>query len=189
MANFSYTLLVDLEKEDLLSSFDKDTRYCIRRAKRENVRMQVSEDINSFYNLLEKASQRHNFNIYSKEYFTKFLSIPFVKLLVANYKSQPIAAALVSYFGNRVTYLHAGSDYEKRKLNAPSLVNYKAMQIGIENGFKEYDMWGIDKDKMPGVTKFKKGFQGEELVYPPAKDLLIKEKKYWLYEKAYKYLK
>ncbi len=178
------TLVVDLEKDDLLSSFDKDTRYCIRRAKRENVRMQTSEDINSFYNLLKKASERHNFNTYSKEYFIKFLSIPFTKLLVATHKSQPIAAALVSYFGNRVTYLHAGSDYEKRKLNAPSLVNYKAMQIGIEKGFKEYNMWGIDEKDMPSLTKFKKGFGGQEVVYPEARDIPLSIK-YKIYKTGY----
>lgn len=183
------TLIVNLEKDDLLASFDKDTRYCVRRAKRENVKVHLSEDINSFYNLLKEASERHDFNTYSKEYFVKFLSLDFVELIMATHKSQPIAGALVSYFGDTAAYLHAGSDYDKRKLNAPSLISYKAMTIGQEKGCSRYDMWGIDEEEMPGVTRFKEGFNGTELRRPKAKDIPIKERKYSAYKLAYNKLR
>ncbi len=42
---------------------------------------------------------------------------------------------------------------------------------------------------MPGVTKFKKGFGGKEVVYPPARDIALKKINYNGYRLAAKILR
>ncbi len=173
------------DRKKLLSGVEKDTRYSIKRATREGVEIIRSTDISNFYPLLKSASKRHGFNIYSREYFEKLIETDNIRLFVAMHKKEVAAATFVSFFGKRATYLHAGMNYEKRKICASSLLNYEIMNFAYENGFEEYDFWGIDEKKMPGVTKFKKGFGGKEVVYPPARDIPIKKMKYKLYEKAH----
>jgi len=170
------------DKEGLISKFDKDTRYSIRRAKREGVEVVRSEDVNQFYSVLQKASERHGFNTYSKDYFQKLIEVEDVELFVALYQKEVAAAAFISFFNKRATYLHAGMNYEKRFICAPTLLNYEIMNFSFKNGYEEYDFWGIDEKEMPGVTKFKKGFGGEEVSYPEAKDIPIKKIKYRVYK-------
>ena len=179
------TLIIDLKEEDrLLSEFDKDTRYSIRRANREGVEVKEGTSIESFYKLLNQASKRHGFGIYSKDYYRKLLELDIVKLFEATHEGDVLASAFTVFFGNMATYLHAGSSRKKRKFCGSTLLNFEIMNHAFESGFEKYDFWGIDKKKMPGVTKFKKGFGGKEVVCPDAIDIAFNSK-YKMYKKAY----
>ena len=180
------TLIVNLKKkEDLLASFDKDTRYSVRRAKREKVEVNQETSIDSFYKLLNQASKRHGFGIYPKKYYEDLLQLDMIKLFEATHQGDVLASAFTVFFGNMATYLHAGSSRKKRKFCGSTLLNFEIMNHAFESGFEKYDFWGIDEKEMPGVTKFKKGFGGEELIYPTAIDIPINVK-YEVYKKAYK---
>ena len=181
----SKTLIIDLkEREKLLAGFDKDTKYSIRRANREGVEVEEATSVESFYKLLKKASNRHGFGIYSKSYYEKLLKLDMVKLFEATHEEDVLASAFAVFFGDTATYLHAGSSRKKLKFCGSSLLNFEIMCNGFEGGFSQYDFWGIDEEEMPGVTKFKKGFGGKELVYPEAIDIPLNVK-YQTYKKAY----
>ncbi len=177
------TLQIDL-RSDLYSGFDKDIRYGVRRAKREGVRIEDSNNIEDFIFLLRKSSERQRFNTYDDDYFRKFLQIEDVSLFMAYHDDIPVSGALFACFGDRAFYLHAGLNYEKRSLCAPSLLNFEIMKAAKERGCSIYDFWGIDEEKMPGVTRFKKGFGGKEVIYPEARDITVRWK-YILYKTAY----
>jgi len=53
---------------------------------------------------------------------------------------------------------------------------------------KFYDFWGIDEEKWPGVTRFKKGFNGRETIYPGAYDLVFQPLWYKVYKLTRKIL-
>lgn len=180
------TLLIDLKEEkDLLSGFDSSVRYSVRRAQREGVQFQESKNIDQFYELLQAVAKKHSFHTYSKDYFEKIVNSEIGKLFVASHNNEIVMASICIFFGDTVTYLHTGTDYKKRKLRASGFTNFKIMSLAYQKGFKKYDFWGIDKEKMPGVTKFKKDFGGKELIYPPAKDFSTGFK-YNIYKTAYK---
>ena len=181
----SKTLIIDLkEREKLLAGFDKDTRYSIRRANREGVEVKEGTSIESFYKLLNQASKRHGFGIYSKSYYENLLKLDMVKLFEATHEEDVLASAFAVFFGDTATYLHAGSSRKKRKYCGSSLLNFEIMNFAFEGGFSKYDFWGIDEEEMPGVTKFKKGFGGKEVVCPDAIDIAFNSK-YKMYKKAY----
>jgi len=52
----------------------------------------------------------------------------------------------------------------------------------------KYDFWGINQKKWPGVTRFKKGFNGQEVNYPGAYDLVFQPAWYRIYKIAKKVL-
>ena len=173
------TSIIDLKKEDLLASFRKDTRYSIRSAKEVDVKEE--EYTEEFFDLLKKTKERQGFFSYSKTYFPLLLECLDTSFFSARHKGKLVAAAIVAFFGERATYLHAASDHDYRKLKAPSLLQFYICEELKERGFSEYDLWGIDEKKLPGVSHFKKGFRGSEVVYPPSKRVAF----YTLWYNAY----
>jgi len=179
------TLIIDLKTEDeLLEGFDKDTRYSVRRANREGVNFREAEAVDSFYNLLSQASGRHGFGIYSEKYYQDLFDLEITRLFEVRHDGDVLASAFVVFFGDQATYLHAGSSEIKREFCGSTLLNFEIMNKAFKAGFSRYDFWGIDEEKMPGVTKFKKGFGGEEVRYPEARDISF-NLKYGMYKKAH----
>ncbi len=179
--------------EDILDSFKKGTRYDVRYAKRKGVVVRCGkskDDFENFFKLLEKTKKRQDFNSFSKKYFKSLLStIDSDLFLAVSEDGEVVASTIFGYFGKTATSLHSGFDYEKRKLRATSLVRFEAIKKAKERGCEKFDAWGIDEKDMPGVTKFKKGFGGQEVVYPEARDIPINNIKYQAYFLAAKILK
>lgn len=105
----------------------------------------------------------------------------YIKLWLAYVGKEVVAGAIVGYFGDTATYLHGASSYEHRQLMAPNLLHWEIMKAAKQAGYKKYDFWGIDEKKWPGLTRFKRGFAGHEVLYPGTFDLPIKKFWYKLY--------
>ncbi len=127
------------------------------------------------------------------------------KLYLAEYKNKTIAANIILSFGDFCVYLHGASSNEYRNVMAPYLLQWRQILDAKKTGCKAYDFWGIDfsksqipnpKSQIPnkfkiqnskfndwsGITRFKKGFGGEEKNYIGAYDLVFDWKKYYLYK-------
>ncbi len=110
------------------------------------------------------------------------LEIPGVELFLADFKNKIIAANIVVFWEKTAIYLHGASDYEQRNLMAPHLLQWEQIKEAKKRGCIEYDFWGIDEKKWPGVTRFKKGFGGREVEYPGAFDLIFQPVWYKIYK-------
>ncbi len=189
------TLVKDItdEPKKILKSFDEGTRYDVRYSKRKGVKIKKGKSkksIENFFKLLKKTQKRKDFDSFSKNYFENMLKILDTGLFLAFSKEgEVVATTIFGYFGKIATSLHSGFDYEKRDLRATALIRFEAIKESRKRGCEKFDAWGIDKEKMPGVTKFKKGFGGEEVSYPEAKDIPIKKIKYQGYSLAAKIVK
>ena len=182
------TLVLDLSlgAEKILADCHPKTRYNIRLAEKKGVEIFVenSEDhFESFWSLMSETASRDAFKVHSRSHYhhLTFYHQDFIKLLVAKKDHEVLAAGLFSFYGDRVTYLHGGSSYKYRHLMAPHLLQWTAINLGLDLGFKHYDFYGIDENKWPGVTRFKKGFGGEEKNSAGTWDLIFKKKKYFIY--------
>lgn len=195
------TIILDISKpeEELLAGMHQKTRYNIKFAQRQDLRFTIyrvhpkldaKEDdlrieknvLEAFWGLLQKTAGRDKFSTHSKEYYEKLLALPSVKLAVGIYQDKIVAANIVIFYDGRATYLHGASDYERRNLMAPYLLHWETIRYAKEHGFKEYDLWGIDEVKWPGLTRFKRGFGGNEVSYMGSYDYVFQPMWYKLYE-------
>ena len=178
------TLILDLTKseEALSKEFSTTTRRNINLAKKHGVTIRKQNIYSSdFYNLLKKTKNRQEFGVYSENHYRRLFQIRGenikVELFLAEYQGKTINSTIVVLFNNKATTLHSGSDYNFRKFKAANLLKWEIILSAKKDGSKKLDFWGIDEKKWPNLTSFKKGFGGEELIYPPGIDIVFQ--KFW----------
>jgi len=186
----SKTTIINLEADelDILSNMHNKTRYNIKVAEKNGVIVKESQDTEAFLDMLHKTTKRDNFSGHPDGYYHKLLNDNSLntKLFIAFYENKPIAGAITLTYGDVGYYLHGASDYEHRALMAPYMLHWQIMQYFKRAGVKNYDMWGIDARRWPGVTRFKLGWGGRTVEYPGSFDLPIARLWYLAYKIARK---
>ena len=194
-----HTIYVDLTKseDDLLNDMHEKTRYNIRLAEKKGVMIKENEDIEGFIKLLTRTESRQGFYSHYPNYYRKLWEIlkpeKMVYLLSAYLPHEallaprsfckvgarwgPIAAIMLFKYQDVLYYPYGGSDPNFKEYQAPSLLHWEAMKLGKELGCKVYDLWGTYKnskdesDPWFGIYRFKSGFGGTEIDFPPSFDV------------------
>jgi len=203
MPNFSYknspkriqpekTLLLDLTKpqSEIIDNFQPKTRYNIRLAEKKGVKIRfLNEYHRDFFDLIKKTIRRQEISSYNEQYYKNLFDYQSdnfqVNLVVAELDQKVIVASMVIFFGNTVTSLHTGSDYEYRQFKAPHLLRWNIIKEAKNRAYEIYDFWGINEEKYPGITYFKKGFSNYEFSYGQSRDVIFSDNWY----KIYRFLK
>jgi len=180
------TSLIDLSKseEELLSVMSPSTRYNVRNVERKGVTVREGgeEDLKIFEKLLKETSQRHKFTAdihldYYKNQYEILKKENIMDIFVAEFKGEPLAASLATFYGDTATYLHAASSRTQPQLRAPYLLVWKTIQESKQRGYRYFDFWGVAPENSSsnhpwsGVTSFKMSFGGERVCYAPVFDL------------------
>jgi len=183
------TLILDLkpEEQEILQNFPKATRYSIRTSEKKGVTVEFKDEYTpEFYKLLLQTADKSKFKPHAEEHYKRFFDVAStdfkVKMCLANYQNKVVAASIMIMFGNRATYLHATSDKSLSSLQAPTFLIWEQIKLAKSTGCQEFDLWGIDEKKWPGVTSFKKSFGGKEFKYPQTIDIVYKKFWYLLYK-------
>ncbi|MDD4902072.1 MAG: peptidoglycan bridge formation glycyltransferase FemA/FemB family protein [Patescibacteria group bacterium] len=154
----------------------------------------MAEEFDKFWNLMSATVNRDGFRLHSKEYYQKMLSLNggLIKLFFGfvprslgeggEFEGKIICAGIFSFFGDTAVYLHGASANENRELMAPHLLQWEMIKLAKAAGCKFYDFSGIDEKKWPGVTRFKRGFAGQEMNYPGTFDVIFDKQKYSAYK-------
>jgi peptidoglycan pentaglycine glycine transferase (the first glycine) len=204
------TILVDLDvdPDTILARMKQKTRYNIRLAERKGVRVRAGDeaDLDAFYGLMERTSERDGFGIHSKAYYEAvhrlFVSSGHGQLLLADYDGQLLAGLVVLAHGDTAIYMYGASSDEERQRMPTYLLQWKAMRWAMEHGCRVYDLWGVpdeDEDTLEagftersdglwGVYRFKRGFGGHLVRTTGAWDLVYAPLRYWAYLAAVKWL-
>jgi peptidoglycan pentaglycine glycine transferase (the first glycine) len=191
-------LQTDITKDKLFSNLKSKTRYNIRLSKRKGVTIKKEKDFTSFFELLKKTGKRDKFILHSRDTYEIALKSENSYQLSAMYKGKMIASIVLYGFGDTIVYLYGALDYKYRKLMAPYLLQWQAIQFVKELGYKYYDFFGIaprtenvnsqnDYKYDPahhyaGITRFKLGFNGNIEYDSGTHDLLISSNKYLIYK-------
>lgn len=189
------TLITSLEPsiQDLLGNMHQKTRYNIHLAQRKGVEIKflTAENLAEVWPLFEETAKRDGFRIHPKTHYQDLLKIQSdnlkVFLVAAYFENKPLAANIMVDFNGTRTYLHGASSNENRNLMAPYFLHWELMKDAKEKGLKFYDWWGIaktddPKDHWAGITRFKKGFDGETISYSGTFDYVLKPFKYFIYK-------
>jgi len=188
------TTLIDLsdDSDTILARMKSRTRYNIRLGRRKGitVRQGTEEDLQTYYDLLVATSQRKNFTVYPREYFSRIWSVfaphDKVKLFVAEYEGEVVSAQLAIAFGDRVTNKLSVWSGKYGKFRPNEVLYWAAIEWAKSAGYRYYDLEGIElkiaqalqdtgtvPESLKGpVTDFKLGFGGEIVILPSSKDYI-----------------
>ena len=166
-----YVFRLDLRnktEDELLQSFESKTRYNIRLATKKGVTVRegTRDDLKIFYDIMKTTGSRDDFFIRPLSYFEKIwdeMQPNHVKLFIAEFEGQPIAAVFPILYGDKVWYLYGGSSNAHRNLMPNYLLQWTMIKWALENKCNWYDFRGVsgfknENDPQYGVYKFKKGF-------------------------------
>ena len=204
--------VIDIKKTEaeLLAEMKSKTRYNIRLAEKKGVIVKkISNDKNSrkyideFLRLTKIMAKRQRIAAHPEEYYRKmFETMPggILKLYIAEYKNEIVAANLVVFYSKVTTYLHGASDDKFKNLMAPYLLQWKQIKDAKLAGCEKYDFGGIKtqnikhrkclsvgetggKNSWGGITRFKLGFSPNTLPveFPGSYDIIVNGNKYRLY--------
>jgi lipid II:glycine glycyltransferase (peptidoglycan interpeptide bridge formation enzyme) len=183
--------LVD-DDEALLASFDKDTRYSVRRADREGVEVDVVEDasdaraIDDLHALVAETQRRAGFPLPPLERYRvawrALAGAGRAAILEAKREGELLASGMVVIIGDRSFYLFSGSRREERgepKRYASYALQWAMMRHARSRGARHHDLWGVaPPDAGPdhpwhGVGLFKKGFAARDVQWAGSWDLVV----------------
>jgi peptidoglycan pentaglycine glycine transferase (the first glycine) len=187
------TRLVELaDDETLLASFDKDTRYAVRRSQREGVEVRACTDasdsapIDALHALVLDTQRRAGFPRPPLERYRiawqGLGGAGRASILEARRGEELLASGMLVVEGDRSFYLFAGSRREEAgepKHYASYLLQWEMMRRARELGSRTHDLWGIAPEgtgpehPWHGVGLFKKGFGGRVARWAGTWDVVI----------------
>lgn len=182
-----------LDDEVILKQMHQKTRYNVRLANRRGVEIDVKRfddaaALREFYELMQDTAQRNEFSIHSYEYYDRFLQTfkEDAYFAFATYDGFLSSVVISASFGNETVYMYGASSTEHRAHGASFLLQFEAMKWGRDKGCDWYDLWGIPTvdpstmrtesnnsiagskgDDWRGIYRFKTGFGGKTVSYPP----------------------
>ncbi len=172
------TLLIDLELplDEIKSKFRSKWRNYLNKVLKNNLVIKSGSNdelFSEFISLYEQMRQRKSFDESVDVYETKKIhnSLPTkykFHIYICYKDKKPLAAIVLTFLGNTVTYYLGASSKEGLSLGAPYLLQWEAINWGKSIGAKWYDLGGIDADSNPGGYLFKSGMSKIEVqhLYP-----------------------
>lgn len=188
-----HTIYIDLTKteEELLAEMHEKTRYNINLAQKKNIKITEGENLEKFIELLGKTEERQNFYSHPKNYYKILWETLRPEKMVYLLSAGDMAAIMLLRYQDTLYYAYGGSDPKYREYMAPHLLHWEAIKLGKKLGCKIYDLWGSYKERPEesdpwwGIYRFKRGFGGEEITFPPTFDIPLSPL-YFLYPLAEK---
>ena len=183
------TVIVDLKKSEseLSSAMHHKTRYNVNLALKKSLDFQESDDVKVFWKMLKRTSEVDKFHTHNEKYYKHLLGFFSskteikTKLVLVSSEGKPIAGAILLLYENTAYYLHGAMDRDYKNLMAPYKMHWEIMIWAKSQGYEFYDLWGIDANKWPGVTRFKLGWGGRLVEYPGSFDMPISSFWYFMY--------
>ena len=157
---YLHTLDLHPEAQQLLSSFHKDcVQRKIHRAEREGLTYEegASETLlDKFYRLWVLTRRRHKLPPQPRDWFRNLMARrgDFFKIRVAAQNGWPIASIITLRDKHKLFYKYGCSDPRFHNLGGISLLLWKAILEGKQEGLQEFDFGRSDRDN-PGLVTFK----------------------------------
>jgi CelD/BcsL family acetyltransferase involved in cellulose biosynthesis len=86
-----------------------------------------------------------------------------MRILICEQDGVPVAGLVASAMGDSAIYLLGATSDNGLNAKGAYLLQWTLIQWLKENGFKWYDLGGIDPEGNPGVYSFKRGLSGTDL--------------------------
>jgi len=183
------TRVIDLtqSEDQLLAAMKPKMRYNIHLTEKHNLTTtvwsakEVAEQpdlFDAYYALLKQNAWRIKMLLLPQDWIKKQLEAygktSFVIGITQKDSHELLAASLFFTSDTTCSYSHNGSTALGRQLMAPSLLVWEGMKTGKRRGLIDFDFDGVYDERYPdqqkrfqGFGRFKAGFGGKELYFPP----------------------
>jgi hypothetical protein len=167
------TLVLDLEPslETLRKNLDKKWRNQLNASERNNLTITEgfsAKEYSSFSALYQEMWERKKFktSVSVEEFGRVQESLPAnqkMKIVLCEQEGKAVAGVVCTALGNSGIYLLGATNEAGMKIKAAYLIHWTIIRSLKEQGFRYYDLGGIDPQENPGVYHFKSGFSGADV--------------------------
>ncbi len=181
---YNHTVPLGGTEGDVVARFHSSTRSNLGRAERRGVTVAVNAlrgpaDYEEFFAMAAETMTRNRVaNVYpSRAYFDSLVKsiLPLGDVsdperlsigTFSGFQNGKIAAIhFVLFFGDMATYLYGAAYTEHLSSKVTTYLHWSAMREAKRRGFTYYDLGGVDDDRWPSLTAFKRQFGGTEFSY------------------------
>lgn len=189
-AELTSQLDITKPEEELMSQMRKATRYEVRKALKDGVKITTSkndQEIKKFYDIQIETANRQKFVPFSYDFLYKqfkvFAQNENALLYKAEFENKLLAQAFIIFYGKEAVYHYGASTDDGRKYPGAYLIQWEAIKEAKKRKITRYNFWGVSPENKPnhrfsGLSLFKRGFGGEDFEYLHAQDLIINKPKY-----------
>ncbi len=182
-ADRTIELDLTLSDDQILSQMRKNTRYSVKKAQSLGITTRISQDqseIADFYNQQLYLASKHGFVPFSLKFlqqqFAAFVRYDQVALIHSYYQNSLLASAFVIFYNQEAAYHYGVSTPANGQLPGSYATQWAAIQEAKRRGCVRYNLWGVAPEgekhhRFAGVSLFKRGFGGREVIYLPAQDI------------------
>jgi lipid II:glycine glycyltransferase (peptidoglycan interpeptide bridge formation enzyme) len=154
------TTIVDLEPdvEQILAKMPSKRRYNLRLSQRKGitVREGTEADISTFYRLLQITGQRQSFVPEPEYYLAGMWRILYphgnIRMFLAEWEGEAIAGTFLVPFGDTVLFKRGAWSGQHGTVFPNEAMHWAGMQWARENGYRFYDLEGIDRDVAEAIV-------------------------------------
>jgi hypothetical protein len=167
------TFVIDLSPtlDDLRRNLDKKWRNRLNQSDKKNLKVVVGngpDEYRTFRRLYCEMKKRKNFEstVDVDEFANIQNDLPEsqrMRILICEDGTGPVAALVASAIGDSAVYVLGATGNDALNTRGAYLLQWTLIKWLKENGFKWYDLGGIDPESNPGVYHFKKGLSGKDV--------------------------
>jgi hypothetical protein len=163
------TLIIDLYNNldsIWLNDIDPKKRNKIRKAEKSGLTVQlINDQIHNFYTFYREANIKNHLPILPEDFFYELLNTMHTvnfDVLCAKKDAEPFGIAVIAYDKNYAFYWLGITIEDKPNLGQGELLQWEAIKKTKKCGCKFYDLCYIEKERLPHIYAFKKGFSNTE---------------------------
>lgn len=167
-----YTLIIDLKNEldDIWkNSIDSKRRNMIRKAEKSDIFVSITNNYTEdFYNIYLESCNRNSLNPLTQNFFKELFDSKNIKFktYTALKNKEVLANIVIAYDKDYAIYWLGNNANNTPNLGQGELIQWTAIQDMKNNNCLYYDLCYIEKERLPNIYKFKKGFTSWEVDVP-----------------------